>query len=416
MRARPPRKPVVRRLLRDALRHWLAEFRVDGFVLVHAENLAQDATGAVWDSPAALEELAADPLLRGAKLIAAGGDGGLLPRAGERGVPHYGVLAEWNLRFARDISALLKDNAGGHLSSLATRLMGSPDLTAARWDSGLPGGLAAGRRPGFSINALAPPGGPALLSLAGGDWDLERGEVVARSMLLALAVAQGTPALGGSVLARAGLRRFAAAALQLRRKYRHLLAPPLLDSPRDITWHDVSASWEPDWSGEAAASGTFAANYIGFSVRGTSPGTDGAMAAASVQASAAAAAAAPPAAGAASAAATAKAAGVVAAAKVAAARQQSVYVGFNPNPEPVTITLPPPPEGLQWRRLIDTSRLPPEDAVPEGAESLFNEYILAPGAALMLDAAPQAAAPQPAPGQASAAARASQVYERMGQA
>jgi isoamylase len=113
--------------------------------------------------------------------------------------------------------------------------MGSPDLTAARWDEGLPSGLAAGRRPGFSVNALAPPGGPSLLSLAGGDSNLERGEVVARGLLLALAAAQGLPALGGSVLARAGLRRFAAAALGLRAKYRHLLAPALLDSPRDIT-------------------------------------------------------------------------------------------------------------------------------------------------------------------------------------
>jgi len=124
---------------------------------------------------------------------------------------------------------------GGHLSSLATRLMGSPDLIAARWDAGLPGGLAVGRRPGFSINALSAPGGPALLSLAGGDVDLERGEVVARSLLLVLAAAQGTPALNASVLARAGLKRFAAAVLQLRRKYRHLLAPAMLDSPRDIT-------------------------------------------------------------------------------------------------------------------------------------------------------------------------------------
>jgi isoamylase len=113
--------------------------------------------------------------------------------------------------------------------------MGSPDLTAARWDAGLPGGLAAGRRPGFSVNALAPPGGPPLLVLAGGEHDLERGEVVARSLLLALAVAQGLPALPGSVLARAGLRRFAGAALALRAKYRALLAPPMLDSPRDIT-------------------------------------------------------------------------------------------------------------------------------------------------------------------------------------
>lgn len=112
--------------------------------------------------------------------------------------------------------------------------MGSPDLVAGRWDAGLPGGLACARRPGFSVNALASPGGPPLLALAGGD-NLERGKVVGRSLLLALAVSLGTPAMHGSVAMRAGLRRFAAAVLQLRVKYRHLLAPPLLDSPRDLT-------------------------------------------------------------------------------------------------------------------------------------------------------------------------------------
>jgi pullulanase/glycogen debranching enzyme len=105
-------QPVVRQLVRSALRHWVSEFRVDGFVLVNAENLAQDPLGAVRDSPPLLEELAADPVLRDAKIIASGNDGGLLPRGGERGVPHYGVLAEWNGRFARDIIALLRDNAG----------------------------------------------------------------------------------------------------------------------------------------------------------------------------------------------------------------------------------------------------------------------------------------------------------------
>jgi hypothetical protein len=32
---------AARRLVRDALRHWAREYHVDGFVLVHAENLAQ---------------------------------------------------------------------------------------------------------------------------------------------------------------------------------------------------------------------------------------------------------------------------------------------------------------------------------------------------------------------------------------
>jgi isoamylase len=67
----------------------------------------------VWDGPPLLEELSADPVLRGVKLIASAVDGSLLPRGGERGVPHYGVIAEWNARFARDVVALLRDNASG---------------------------------------------------------------------------------------------------------------------------------------------------------------------------------------------------------------------------------------------------------------------------------------------------------------
>lgn len=388
-------QPVVRRLVRAALRHWAAEYRADGFVLVHAENLCQDALGGVRDSPPLLEELAADPVLRGLKLVASGADGALLPRGGERGVPHYGSLAEWNHRFARDALAALRDGRAGHLGALAARLAGSPDLTAARWDAGLPGGLAAGRRPAFAVNALAPPGGPPLLSLAGGDADLERGEVVARSLLLLLAVSQGTPALSGSVLARAGLRRFAAAALQLRRRYQRLLAPPLLDSPRAIAWHDASAAWEPDWSGEAAARGAPAANYLAFSV------VDGSGAGSSSVSS-------PAAAGAVAGAAPATTA-AAAPARAGWQQQQAVYVGFNAAPDTAAVTLPPPPPGMQWRRLVDTSRLPPDDAVPRGGELLEREYLLAPWAALMLDAVPR-----PPLNALSGAARAEAVYARLG--
>ena len=39
-----------------------------------------------------------------------------------------------------------------------------------------------------------------------------------------------------------------------------------------------------------------------------------------------------------------------------AAPTQAVYVGFNPNPEALPVSLPAPPAGLQWRRLIDSSR------------------------------------------------------------
>jgi pullulanase/glycogen debranching enzyme len=72
----------------------------------------QDPLNAVQDSPAIVEEIAADAVLASCKLIAASANDALLPRNGERGFPHYGVLLEWNNRFGNDILRLLRDNTG----------------------------------------------------------------------------------------------------------------------------------------------------------------------------------------------------------------------------------------------------------------------------------------------------------------
>jgi pullulanase/glycogen debranching enzyme len=76
----------------------------------------QDPLNAVQDSPAIVEEIAADPVLASCKLIAASANDALLPRNGERGFPHYGVLLEWNNRFGNDILRLLRDNQGIHIA------------------------------------------------------------------------------------------------------------------------------------------------------------------------------------------------------------------------------------------------------------------------------------------------------------
>eukprot|EP00878_Enallax_costatus_P025353 GHUV01027123.1.p1 GENE.GHUV01027123.1~~GHUV01027123.1.p1 ORF type:complete len:648 (+),score=120.67 GHUV01027123.1:549-2492(+) len=355
-------QPVVRQLVMDALRWWATEYQVDGFCFVNAENLTQDQHGGVLDSPPVVEELASDPVLANCKLIAASANDTLLPRLGERGFPHYGVIIEWNNRFGSSMLALLRDNMGGILSNFATRMTGSQDLLAARWDGGLPGGLAAGRRPAFGVNALEPPLAGSLLQLVGAAEDIERAEVVARSLLLAMLVAQGTPAFNAPTLSRKGLLRFVRGVLKIRKKYRDLLAPPMFDSPRAISWHGLDALAEPDWSGEAAASQIPGANYVAFSLKGD--------------------------------------------------KQQAVYVGFNPNPEPCAAALPVLGPNTQWKRVVDTARLPPQDVVLDSGELLDTEYIVAPGAAIMLEAAPQ---PAPPPPQSRAATmQASQVYGRMG--
>jgi len=300
------------------------------------------------------------------KLIAASANDGLLPRSGVRGFPHYGVLLEWNNRFGGDAMAWMRDNAFGLASRLATRMAGSPDLFAPQWDAELPGGLAAGRRPGFSINALQPPLSPSLVEVAGDS-------VTARSMLLMAMVAQGTPAFSALTWSTPGLSDYISGLITIRNKYKALLSPPLFDSPRSIKWHGSSAGSEPDWSGEGGL--IPGSNYMAFSVVG--------------------------------------------------GKGVAVYVGFNPYPEPCDVTLPSPGIGKQWRRLVDSSRPSPDDVVPSGGELLESHYILNPKGALMLEAVtrPTAAAarrPAAAVGQQQGQYRgpdntAASYYSRMGE-
>jgi len=62
-----------------------------------------DRAGLVQDAPPLGDELAQDPALAALKLVAWAADDTLLPRAGERGFPHWGRWAERNKRFTRDI-------------------------------------------------------------------------------------------------------------------------------------------------------------------------------------------------------------------------------------------------------------------------------------------------------------------------
>jgi hypothetical protein len=58
--------------------------------------------------------------------------------------------------------------------------------------------------------------------------------VLAKSLLLASLVAQGTPAFNAPTLENPELRRFVGCCVELRKRFQLLLAPPMFDSPRDI--------------------------------------------------------------------------------------------------------------------------------------------------------------------------------------
>ncbi len=117
--------PVVRDFVVSCLRHWVAEYHVDGFRFDLASILGRDQSGAPLENPPLLETLAMDPVLGRTKLIAEAWDAGGLYQVGS--FPAYGRWAEWNGRYRDCIRRFLRGDPG-QVPELAWRLVGSPDL------------------------------------------------------------------------------------------------------------------------------------------------------------------------------------------------------------------------------------------------------------------------------------------------
>ena len=67
---------IVRRLILDSLRYWVAEMHVDGFGFDLASILDRDETGRPLETPPVLWDIQTDPVLAGTKLIAEAWDVG----------------------------------------------------------------------------------------------------------------------------------------------------------------------------------------------------------------------------------------------------------------------------------------------------------------------------------------------------
>ena len=132
--------PVVRDMIINALHRWVIDMHVDGFRFDLASILGRGENGEVLSNPPILERIAHDPVLANTKLIAEAWDAAGLYQVGS--FPAYDRWAEWNGKFRDDIRCYTKSDSG-KVGALAQRLMGSPDVYRK-----------SGRSPFYSVNFI----------------------------------------------------------------------------------------------------------------------------------------------------------------------------------------------------------------------------------------------------------------------
>ena len=117
--------PIVRNFIKDCLRYWVTEYKIDGFRFDLASILGRNEDGTPMDQPPLLKSLAFDPILGSTKLIAEAWDAGGLYQVGS--FPSWNRWAEWNGKYRDDLRRFLKGD--GNLAwAAAHRLTGSKDL------------------------------------------------------------------------------------------------------------------------------------------------------------------------------------------------------------------------------------------------------------------------------------------------
>ncbi|MFZ0547807.1 MAG: glycogen debranching protein GlgX [Candidatus Promineifilaceae bacterium] len=117
-------RSVVRRMIVDSLRYWVAEMHVDGFRFDLASILSRDETGRPSGRPPILFDIETDPVLAGTKLIAEAWDAAGLYQVGQFIGDYW---REWNGQFRDDVRAFVKGDAG-YVPKIANRFLASPDL------------------------------------------------------------------------------------------------------------------------------------------------------------------------------------------------------------------------------------------------------------------------------------------------
>ncbi len=116
---------VVRSMIRDCLRYWVASYHVDGFRFDLASIMTRNEKGAVMTTPPLLESLARDPVLGRTYLIAEAWDAGGLYQVGS--FPSWNRWSEWNGRYRDCVRRFIKGDAW-MAPEFLQRISGSPDL------------------------------------------------------------------------------------------------------------------------------------------------------------------------------------------------------------------------------------------------------------------------------------------------
>ena len=365
--------PVVRDLILDALRYWVAEMKVDGFRFDLASVLGRGTDGEVLANPPLLERIASDPVLADVTLIAEAWDAAGLYQVGR--FPSWGRWAEWNGRYRDEVRRFVRGDPGW-TGALATRLAGSADLYQT-----------SGREPCHSINYVTCHDGFTLVDLvaynrkhniANGEnnrdgmndnlsWncgvegvtsdpeivELRRRQV--RNFLTILLLSQGTPMLlGGDELGRSqqgnnnaycqdneiswydwealstncGLHRFVRTLIAFRKEHpvlrrrTFLTGRGTLEHPiPDVRWHGQRLN-HPDWG---RRSRLLAMHLAG--VHAPQPDDD-------------------------------------------------VYLAINGSDSDRLFELPPPPTHCEWTLVVDTARRSPDDASEPGFEPVVDAATL----------------------------------------
>ncbi|MDF5733233.1 MAG: glycogen debranching protein GlgX [Rhizonema sp. PD38] len=365
--------PIVRNMVLDCLRYWVAEYHIDGFRFDLASILGRDPWGVPLANPPLLESLAFDPVLAKCKLIAEAWDAGGLYQVGS--FPAFGRWMEWNGKYRDAIRNFLKGNLG-LVGEMAQRLQGSPDLYA--W---------ADRGPTTSINFITCHDGFTMADLvsynrkhnkANGEnnqdgtndnyswncgWEGQCDDPQIKSLrqqqmknaVAMLMVSQGIPMilmgdevgrtqdgnnntychdnelnwLDWSLLTSNGeLFRFFKHCIAfrkvhpvLRNRYHFRNVDYVGSGYTDITWHGTQA-WNPDWSGHS--------RILAFMLCGKH-------------------------------------------AKEGTVTDNYIYVAMNMDLQGHWFEIPGLPKGMQWHVFANTSMIPPEDVWEPGTEPILVE-------------------------------------------